>query len=147
MKRMSFRILIFLLSIFSFSVFSTHADPSARSADITIYNKTNKTLRISSMELFHGQWAHEPPYNIFSNSSGYFRSESNGFLTGTEGIVEYKFRDNSSTFTIHWDIPYLWILSNSYEINSSSASYKISREGGDHGNNVHVKITIENAAN
>ncbi|WP_426577345.1 hypothetical protein ACP179_03755 [Xenorhabdus stockiae] len=111
MKRISFRILIFLLSIFGFSVFSTHADPSARSADITIYNNTSKTLTISSMELLHGQWAHEPPYNIFSNSSGYFRSESNGVLTGTEGIVKYRLRDNSSMFTIYWDIPYWGFVS------------------------------------
>ncbi|PHM69655.1 aegerolysin family protein [Xenorhabdus sp. KJ12.1] len=142
MKRISLRILIFLLSIF---VFSANADPSARSTDITIYNNTSKTLTISSMELLHGQWAHKPPYNIFPNGSGYFRSESNGFLTGTEGIAKYRLRDNSSMFTINWDIPYWGFVS--YEINSSSPFYKISREGGDHGDNVHVKITIEKSAN
>ena len=74
-----------------------------------------------------------------------WESESQGFMTGTQGYVVYTMLDGSTTVTINWDNPY-W-GSNEYSIvidGLHKSNYSGSYDGGS-GDNATVNFTLANS--
>ncbi|TWP33424.1 beta/gamma crystallin-related protein [Leekyejoonella antrihumi] len=78
---------------------------AARSTDSTLLNATGLPLARTGIELDHGIWVTTPPISIGAGQTGGWRTESSGFLTGTEGRATYQ--GGSVTATVHWDNPYV----------------------------------------
>ena len=112
---------------------------SARSATIKLQNKTKSKLSLTGAKLSHGVWSENqyPPESIEAGGSGTWESESDGFMTGTQGSASYHLVD-SGTVTVSWDNPYAG--SNSYS-DSAPKGFTISRTGGS-GDNAVVTFTL-----
>lgn len=78
---------------------------SARSTSWNITNATPFDWNLTSSKLSGGVWGSNPPQIIKSGKFGSFRAESDGFMTGDEGKVEYTFSEG--TFTFYFNNPYL----------------------------------------
>ncbi|MFJ8471138.1 aegerolysin family protein [Kitasatospora sp. NPDC094011] len=78
-----------------------------------------------------------PRGNIPPGRSGSWQSESDGFMTGTEGEVQYLLA-GAGNVTVHWNNPYTG--SNSYSC-TAPAHYTCSRTGGG-GDNATVAFTV-----
>ncbi len=113
---------------------------AARSTNVTLQNNTTLTLTRTNANLSHGIWSQNlyPPQTIDSNSKGNWQSESDGFMTGTEGTVTYQFLNAAGSVTINWDNPYAG--SNSYS-HSVPKGYILEQTGGS-GNNAVVTFTL-----
>jgi hypothetical protein len=99
---------------------------AARSFSITVVNYTGRVFNRTSLN--HGVWSNEeacvPPEQrpkVSLNDDGdvipgviFFESESQGFMTGTEGSVDYV-NDAIGTVSIYWDNPF--IGSNEFSVN------------------------------
>ena len=116
---------------------------SARSTTVKFNNTTSETLTLTDANLSHGVWSRNlyPPKTIAPKSSATWMSESDGFMTGTEGTVTYL--SSKGNVTIHWDNPY--VGSNSYS-DSAPSGFVMSRTGGD-GDNATVSFTFESSKN
>jgi aegerolysin len=112
---------------------------AARSTDVYLTNQTPSSLSRTYANLSHGEWTEDlPPEKIEPSNQSHWKSESKGFLTGTEGIVKYHL-DGAGEVMIHWDNPF--VGSNSYT-NSAPKGYEISHSGGS-GNNASVEFTLK----
>jgi hypothetical protein len=84
---------------------------AARSYWIQVTNYTGQTLQLdrSRTDLPHGQWSDDgsdyPPQTIDNPDTGKWGSESDGFMTGTEGRATYT--SSAGDFVIYWDNPYV----------------------------------------
>ena len=80
---------------------------AARSYLIQLTNYTGLALRLDpeKTELIRGQWTDAPPDVIGNSSTAHFGSESDGFMTGTEGQATYA--SSAGDFVIYWDNPYV----------------------------------------
>lgn len=96
-----------------------------RSVRATLSNNTDFQLTLLGTSLCHGRWTDpqgswEPSslQPIPSRNHGAWQSESDGFMTGTEGRVKYLIQNTdvdvngtpclSELVYIHWDNPFLW---------------------------------------
>lgn len=85
----------------------------ARSVIIFVLNTTDRALNlvVQSQHLDHGEWSSGgmPPTTIPQGGFGHFGSESDGFLTGTQGSVSYTVSGESDDHqaTFYWDNPYI----------------------------------------
>ncbi|PHM31231.1 hypothetical protein [Xenorhabdus innexi] len=125
-----------------------------RSVVILFDNKTKFHLVIDEkwMYIYHGRWSKnlKPPKNIKSYSQAWWGSESNGFMTGTEGYVRYSIMDGESEtgdvsnnwVQIRWENPYYGF--NSYPSTiSNNDLYSITRNPNTgSGNEATVIITF-----
>lgn len=110
---------------------------SARSVKANLHNNTGYYLQIlpDSISLLHGEWTTYPPAQIAPGGTGTWQTDSDGFLTGTEGSLKYQFVDLRTTpasiqyVKCYWDDPYAG--SNSYSITTSAADVKCSWSGGE----------------
>ncbi|MFF4590873.1 Crystal protein ET79 [Streptomyces sp. NPDC001388] len=112
---------------------------AARSTYVTLNNNTGGLLGRSYDRLDGGIWTDNrlPPGNIPPGRSGSWQSESDGFMTGTEGEVQYLLA-GAGYVTVHWNNPY--VGSNSYSC-TVPAHYTCSRTGGG-GDNATVAFTV-----
>lgn len=82
---------------------------AARSYWIQVTNYTGDALQLDreKTELVHGTWSDggTPPSTIANAGSGSFGSESDGFMTGTEGRATYS--NSTGEYVIYWDNPYV----------------------------------------
>ncbi len=83
---------------------------SFRSTRIHVHNDTGVDLNLVSAEVTSGQWGDDerqrPPATIPGHTTSSFRSESNGFLTGTEGNVRFRIGGpGAQEVYLHWDNP------------------------------------------
>jgi len=120
---------------------------------VTLVNNTQNTMLIKVGEdLAHGEWRIEPPDNIGPGSQVTWESQSNGFLTGTEGWVRYYPVDansdnvaipspvpDSDTIYVYWDNPF--VGSNSYNTTATDP-YQVTQQGDGHGDNTDVGFTL-----
>ncbi len=109
---------------------------AARSTQVTLANKTSLAWTRWDASLLHGMWHTEPPETIAANSSGTWRSESNGVLTGTEGRA--VFGTEHGPVEIYWNNPYFG--SNKYNCRAPSG-YSCRLTGGP-GNNASVTFEV-----
>lgn len=81
----------------------------ARTYDLFMTNKTGFTLTKTFDHLCHGIFtpALAPPVSILPDQQVRWKSESDGFATGTEGYVKYRIEGgNADTVYIYWDNPF-----------------------------------------
>jgi hypothetical protein len=111
---------------------------SSRSVAIVVVNNTTSPLGCSTAVLDGGEWASYPPDATPAGASARWRTQSNGFATGTEGRVTLAVGSSSSTVTINWNNPY-W-GSNAYSCDATGG-YRCTWSGGD-GNDSTITVTI-----
>lgn len=109
---------------------------AARSVVVVLVNTTDRSLTKEDENLSHGQWDSEPPSSIGPQSQVSWKTESNGFATGTEGEVNYHVDQLGDVIQIpspdpaplhlHWDNPF--IGSNSYD--ESAPGFVVIHDGG-----------------
>jgi hypothetical protein len=96
---------------------SKGAAVAARSIRVNFVNKTRipEALVLTEHELEHGRWVFKP--SDFVGDGDFWESESNGFLTGTEGRVKYLVRTadlrTKLELHLHWNNPF--VGDNSYD--------------------------------
>lgn len=110
---------------------------AARSVVITVQNNTDSELIRSYYSLSGGIWDVVPPEKIAPGKPGVFESESDGFLTGTEGEADYTI-DREGTVKFFWDDPYAGSNKYSYQ---APKGYAVEISGGD-GDNANVTFTL-----
>jgi hypothetical protein len=82
--------------------------PAARTVDFWLENRTAWIFLIARSHLDHGVWSTTPPVRIEPWSWVCWRSESNGFMTGTQGWANYVAADTggSVVLTLAWNNPF-----------------------------------------
>jgi len=122
---------------------------AARSTRVVFDNQAGQfNLRRTKAELDHGIWKEQPPQIIGDRAE--WESESDGFLTGTEGRVNYALEDvdgnHLGDLALHWDNPF--IGSNSYDEsvspqaqNATDSGFSIAHVGGG-GDNATVRFVL-----
>ena len=119
---------------------------AARSVKVNLINNSPTDFYHDSDGLEHGDWITYSEDGAFfmadpvegNGGTGYFESESDGVMTGTQGWATYT-SSFGEKFTVKWDNPYSG--GNSYSC-SIDPAYKISHKGGG-GDNAEVTFTIE----
>ncbi len=111
---------------------------AARSVVVVFVNWTERSLTKEGEDLPHGQWDSHPPSQIAFGSTVSWKTESDGFATGTEGAVNYHVDQlhgpigipspDPSPLHLHWDNPF--IGSNSYHENAPPGFMVIHDGGG-----------------
>lgn len=118
---------------------------AARSTQVSVVNWTGCQLRLQNTWLDHGIWTSAPDAIVNDGNTGRWQSESNGFMTGTEGHVIYDAENcgnpalNGKRVQLHWNNPY--VGSNSYDSAGSDPMFRFAMSGGS-GNNAAVYWTI-----
>ncbi|MGW3076425.1 MULTISPECIES: hypothetical protein [unclassified Kitasatospora] len=118
---------------------------AARSTEVLVVNWTGCELRLQNNWLDHGIWTTAPDPIISDGKTGRWQSESNGFMTGTEGHVIYDAANcgnpglNGKRVQLHWNNPY--VGSNGYDTAGSDPMFGFAQSGGS-GNNAAVYWTI-----
>lgn len=80
---------------------------SAVEARVQLDNRTKLRFHRESMSLGHGEWITFPPEQIGPGEKPEWRSDSNGFLTGTEGKVVYVSEDDPFVkLEVYWMLPF-----------------------------------------
>ena len=119
---------------------------AARSTRFVFYNDSDTTLYRTGGGLDHGIWTRQPPPSIPPLTNANWESESNGFMTGTEGYVDYDIRlasgESAGTCHVYWDNPF--IGSNEYE-EKTPATFRVKRQGGG-GDNAVVRLTFSSSS-
>jgi len=122
---------------------------AARSTHVTLENEAGRlNLRRTNLELDHGVWKDQPPQLIGNRAE--WESESDGFLTGTEGRVTYLIEDVDENrigeLRLHWDNPF--VGSNSYDesvapaaASATDSGFSIAHVGGG-GDNANVLFRL-----
>jgi hypothetical protein len=119
-------------------------EASARSVVAYLQNQTKSEFTRKSESLAHGVWVTHPPAKIAPSNKGKWQSDSDGFMTGTEGSCIYTFQDGRTiTCKVHWNNPYTG--SNSYSIDVDSPAYQGSYTGGS-GENATVYFSVAKIA-
>jgi Aegerolysin len=127
---------------------------AARSVYIDIVNLAGSWNR-SNAGLSHGAWGDNegfvPPEIIVrptvdddgnvSPGTAAFESESDGFMTGVQGFVEYVKKGTDGTLRIDWDNPYLG--ANSFSVTAPEGVRATYEQHG--GNDVSYHILISKA--
>jgi hypothetical protein len=83
---------------------------AARSFTVRFRNETSNLLVRSDYGLDHGIWNSVPPEIIFPGASVSWQNDSNGFMTGAQGYVNYMIIENNTSsgkFQIWWDNPFV----------------------------------------
>ena len=79
---------------------------SARTVTILVVNSTSSPLNCGTAVLDGGEWASYPPDVTAAGATGRWRTQSNGFATGTEGNATLNIGATSASVTIRWSNPY-----------------------------------------
>ena len=113
---------------------------SARSFYITLRNLTSLDLNRKDLGLEHGEWGDGgkdvPPEYIPAGGVSRWGSESDGFMTGTEGFVAYN--SSAGQVVFNWDDPY--VGSNGFTVQVPAGYGKTISDY--HGNNADVSVVI-----
>jgi hypothetical protein len=110
---------------------------AARSVDVLFRNATPSRLVRQNYRLLHGIWGPPPPPEIAPSAEVQWRSESSGFMTGTEGEVIFGLPSGDQV-RFHWNNPYYG--SNTYQ-EVAPGGYTISHAGGQ-ANRTTVIVTL-----
>jgi hypothetical protein len=122
---------------------AVRAERAARSVRVTFVNATNRTLRRTDNQTYRGRWTIDPAgSNSAFGGSNVFRTESNGFLPGTEAAVVYTTSNCAKpgrTVRFHWNNPYFG--RNTYDWNQTDPTFSKFYSGGS-GDNASVVATV-----
>jgi hypothetical protein len=102
---------------------------ASRSVTVVVNNATvSDDMILLSSPLSHGEWDVPPPPVIPAGVVTAWTSQSDGFLTGTQGTAQYQVgADPSHVLTLEWDNPYAG--SNSYSA-SVPQPFNVAQHGG-----------------
>jgi len=125
---------------------------SARECTVYLINNTVYDLTLDSNNEYvdHGYFTENPPTTIPAGTTGHWKSNSDGFMTGTEGHVGYFINDdewNDANDTpknwvyVHWDDPYAGHNSYSTDV-SDKDRYSCSQNGDISGNHSTMHFTL-----
>lgn len=78
---------------------------SAHEAYIRIHSSLGHTLFRKHYSLGHGEWVNFPDEELPGNSDIKIRTDSNGFMTGTEAEVTYGAGPNDWV-KVYWSVPF-----------------------------------------
>jgi hypothetical protein len=113
---------------------------AARSFYITFRNLTSLDLSRKDLGLEHGEWGDGgkdvPPEHIPAGGVVRWGSESDGFMTGTEGFASYN--SPAGQLTFNWDNPY--VGSNGFTVQVPAGYGKTVSDFS--GNNADVSVVI-----
>jgi hypothetical protein len=114
---------------------------AARSTHVVFTNHTDQPLGKLGQDLPHGVWTNgvEPPFTIAPGEKVEWESESDGFMTGTEGSTRYGIGTTGGELTVHWDNPF--VGSNTYD-ERVSPGWTVLRSGG-RGENATIQYDFE----
>jgi len=134
-------------------------DSHKRSSEIRINNWTGCTLELKSATLEHGKWAQKrigdkgetaavpprviKPFTPDNPNPGEWKSASEGFMTGTEGRVEYVAKGcelEGKSFKYHWDNAY--VGDNSQDSDGSDPAFE-KKEFGGRGNHAQTLVDLQ----
>ncbi|KAF1995541.1 hypothetical protein P154DRAFT_526247 [Amniculicola lignicola CBS 123094] len=76
-----------------------------RSVAVTFDNNTDETFNLLNGDLDGGEWTVSPPQVINPRTTITFSSESDGFLTGTEGTAHYVSAAKKLNVILYWNNP------------------------------------------
>lgn len=122
---------------------------AARSIHIKLHNRTNFNLLRTETSVDSGIAKGYAPAFIEANSTVEFGSESNGFMTGTEGWVKFVIQEPKMIkIYFHWSNPYLSDanpLGQHYNrfTEQIGDGYSISHTGDEHSHNMIVDLYID----
>lgn len=122
------------------------AQAAVRSTTVLLINSTGCDLNLVGYGLAHGMWTAEPPQYIDPGTQASWASESNGFMTGTEGYARFTTSDCANpalrrkVVRVHWANPFLG--SNSYDYAETDPAFTVPHNGGT-GNNTSVTFTAK----
>ncbi len=116
---------------------------ASRSTLIKFQNETSVTLTLNYVTLQHGIWTDNmyPPQTIPPGGNASFQAESNGFMTGDQGAVQYL-AGSEGIVELDFDNPFSG--GNSYG-GSAPKNYHLNWSGGG-GNNATVVFTLTPAS-
>jgi len=112
---------------------------ASRSVTLILKNASSSHIYFQGGSLSGGEWDVLPPPSIPAGSLLAWTSQSDGFLTGTQGTASFNTSAGlPAVLTINWDNPY--VGSNSYSANAASP-FNVSWQGGG-GDNAIVVFTF-----
>lgn len=114
----------------------------SRSVDVTFENYTSGTWNRTEYYLAHGAWTKFPPEMIQGTRSWKWASESDGFMTGTEGHVWYELQGGNVKFKVWWDSPYVGSSTYEFLITGHDAGNYIGTHTDDTSSNANVTFTL-----
>lgn len=113
-----------------------------RSTVVYFTNRSRCNLIQSKTNLDHGIWDQKtPPATIEKLSAVVWASESNGFMTGTEGTAIYECIGHNCTVKVHWNNPF--VGGNSYKETLSDTRYHKIYRSGESGNNAVIRYVFQ----
>lgn len=80
---------------------------ASRSVAAKLENATQETLHQTTTTLSHGVWTAKPTGQVKPGATAAWSSESSGFMTGTEGAVEYSIEGATPTCRLTWNNPFI----------------------------------------
>ncbi|MDX1823519.1 MAG: aegerolysin family protein [Thiohalomonadales bacterium] len=116
---------------------------ASRSVQVHFNNSTDSVLTLKKAALSHGEWSQDDsvPGSVAAGQQNVqWGSESDGFMTGTEGSATFTLGSGGEV-TLNWDNPYYG--SNSYS-SSVPGGFKCTYTGGGE-DNANVTFTLEPA--
>jgi hypothetical protein len=122
------------------------AQAAVRSTTVLLINSTGCDLNLAGYALAHGIWTMEPPQYIDPGTQVSWASESNGFMTGTEGYARFTTSDCANpalrrkVVRVHWANPFLG--SSSYDSAETDPAFTVPYNGGT-GNKTSVTFTAK----
>ncbi len=108
------------------------------SVSVTFNNFSSASLQLQSANVEYGKWLTQPPAIIPAGNTVTWQSDSDGFLTGTQGDATYQVVGSSAMTKVTWDDPFFG--SNSYGATASPGFTDTYRGTG--GDNASVSYTF-----
>jgi len=110
---------------------------------IRLHNATPHDMVLVHTALSGGKWSgpgesEVPPSRVYTGTTWSWQSQSDGFMTGTEGSAVYTLQGTSANVEIRWDNPY--VGGNSYK-GIGPQPYLITHQGGS-GHNATDDVTV-----
>ena len=93
-------------------------------------NNTGMPLELHRKATEHGVFLSNPPETIGEGETGSWSTGSNGMMTGSEGLVEYKMSSPDRLFFLHWANPYVGSTWQNCHIDIEDGSYSIEGHAG-----------------
>ncbi len=123
---------------------------SARSVALSLKNETRYDLLLDSgnVVLNHGEFTTYPPSIIKAGQTGRWQSDSDGFMTGTEGHLGYFIQNgegNRNWVYIYWDDPYSGSNAQGSDL-ADKVHFSIRCVSGIGGNNANMDFVLSETA-
>ncbi|KAM7192958.1 hypothetical protein V8F20_008628 [Naviculisporaceae sp. PSN 640] len=118
---------------------------AARSVEVALVNKTGHTLYWSDSGVSHGERKVTAPDTIKNDHTDRWMLESNGFMTGVEGWMNWNVGENASegaVVKLEYNNPFSGSNKyNGYVTGDNADRYEVTKNGGS-GDNAQITFTV-----